>query len=58
MKSALNSILPQSTQGTQKSCQSEKHLLDRSLTVAWYSVGSSSCEEKCNLSDFRRCIKT
>lgn len=58
MRPAVNSILPQSTQGTQKSCQLEKHLLDISLALAWYSVESSSCEENCNLSDFHRCIKT
>lgn len=57
-RAALNSVLHQSTQGTQKSSQPEKYFLDTSLALAWYSAEFSSCEEKCNLSDCHRCIKT
>lgn len=58
LRVALNPALHLSTQGTQRSSQSEKYLLDAPLALAWYFAGFSSCEEKCNLCDCHRCIRT
>lgn len=42
LRAALNSVLHQSTQGTQKSSHSEKYLLGATPALAWYSAGFSS----------------